>query len=306
MLKYYFILFLTSLSCVCLAQTNDVCYGNLLTRIIREGKVANTSQLLYCRNTRGDSLSVYLVAEGVVSEASIFYFTEIPDGLYLYNISMLSSQQMNDSLRIDFQDVTHTVAINRKDSYVLFPGYYKELKQDVKVKHSVMAILNLLSDNLGDYPISITLPLLSYTPQFDKQIQKAKVLTIRSQSDLTDTWTCNYLYNNDNLLDSVSEVSTEEIRFHKKIRYINSKPASISTYLNIEDRQVTERKIDYKNHRNTLIWQEQVDESGKNRQTILSVSLTWRDLGQLQKMKLTTTEVFQLLKSAHPATKHTD
>ena len=288
--------FFVCFTCVCYAQTNDSCYGIVLTRITNDGKAKDTCKLLYCRNTVDDRLSVYTVAEGVVSEAIAYHLTASKNGLYLYS-KPLPGEQVTDSLHIDFQDEKNAVLINRIDRYVLFPTYYNRFKQQVKAEHSITALLNLLSDGLGDYPITGALPLLNYKPQLDKQIRKATIVTQRSQADMKDTWTCNYYYNIYNKLDSVSAKSPDETRFYKKVCYHASKPLSVSTYLNIEDRQVTHKTIRYDNsNHNILKWQERVNELGKKRETILSVALTWHDLGQLRNIEPKPAEVLQLLK----------
>ena len=295
MIKACYIFLFVCFTCVCRAQTNYNCYGVVLTRININGTAKDTSKLLYCRNIADDRLSVYTVAMGVVSEATAYHLTASKYGLYLYSRS-LPGEQTTDSLRIDFQDGKNTVLINTTDRYVLFPTHYARFKQDVNGKHSIMALLSLLADALGDYPIANALPLLNYTPQLNQQIKKATVVTQRSQADMKDTWTCKYYYNKYNKLDSVSVKSPEETRFYKKVRYRSSKPASVSTYLNIEDRQVTEKTIRYGNSSyNVLKWQEQVDELGKNRETTLSVTLTRHDLGQMKKIEPTNAEVLQLL-----------
>ncbi|MGZ3873690.1 MAG: hypothetical protein ACXVJD_12280 [Mucilaginibacter sp.] len=296
MIKACYIFLFVCFTCVCRAQTTDTCYGIVLTRITTNGKEKDTSRVLYCRNTAGDRLSVYTIAEGVVSEAIAFQLTASKNGLYLYS-RLLPDKQPTDSLRIEFQDVKNTVMVNRNDRYVLFPTYYNRFKQQVKARHSIAVLLNLLADGLGDYPITSALPLLHYKPQSDKQIRKATVITQRSQADMRDTWTCSYYYGKNNKLDSVHAKSTDETRFYKKVRYHASKPVSVSTYLNIEDRQVTYKTTRYDDsNRNLLKWQEQVDELGKNRETTLSVALTRHDLGQMQKIEPTNAEVLQLLK----------
>jgi hypothetical protein len=296
MIKACYIFFFVCFAGVCRAQMDDNYYGVVLNRVIIDGAEKGTSKLLYCRNIADDRLSVYTVAMGVVSEATAYHLSASKNGMYLYS-RPLPGKQVSDSLRIDFQDKKNTVLINKYDRYVLFPAYYSRFKQEVKEKHSIMALLNLLADGLGDYPIANVLPLLNYAPQLDKQIERATVVTQRSQADMKDTWTCNYYYNKYNKLDSVSARSREETRFNKKVRYRSSKPASVSTYLNIEDRHVTEKTIryDHSNH-NVLKWQEQVEEMGKNRETTLSVALTRHDLGQMQKIEPTNAEVLQLFK----------
>jgi hypothetical protein len=297
MMKTCYIFFFVCFTSVCRAQSGDTYFGVVLTRITTDGKEKDTSRLLCIRNTADDRMSLYTAVGNIISEAIAYHLTASKNGLYLYS-RRLSDEQVTDSLRIDFQDEKNIVLINRIDRYVLFPAYYTRFKQEVTAKHSIMALLNLLSDALGDYPISNVLPLLNYKPQSYKQIIKATVVTQRSQADMTDTWICNYYYSKNNKLDSISVKSPDEIRFYKKVFYYASKPISVSTYLNIEDRQVIRKTIHYGNSsRNILKWQEQVTELGKNRETTLSVSLISDDLGQLQKIQPTPAEVIQLLRS---------
>jgi len=292
---------LLSLICfgsVCFAQAKDAYYGTVITKIDRSDTDADTSRMLYCRNLAGDRLSVYTVTEGVLSEGSAYHLTAVNNGLFCYRRSLTSGEEMQDSISIAFHDKSYAVVINKTDRYTLFPAYYVAFKQEVKTRHSIMALLNLLSDAIGDYPISDALPLLSYTPKLVKQISRARILTQRSQADVKDTWTCNYYYNKGNQLDSISAFSPEEIRFSKQIHYRGSELRSIITYVNIESRQITSRSINYDiSSRSTIKWREGVYETGKNRESLISVTLNKNDLGVLTKMEPSKAEVLELLTS---------
>jgi hypothetical protein len=297
MAKFCYLLLFICFSCVCFAQRPDAYYGKILTMITANGTEADTSQLLYCRNNANDRLSVYTVRNGLVSDATAYQLTKAKNGLYLYTRSLRPGQQIKDSLHVGFNDIAHVVVINTTDRYLLFPQSYALFKQQVKAKHSIMALLNLLSDAVGDYPISDMLPLLNYTPQLNKQVIQAKIVTQRSQADMKDTWTCNYYYNKDHQLDSVSAANSEEIRYRKKVNYSRLHVKSINTYLNVEDRQVTDRTIRYDNSNlNTIKCQERVNELGKNRETTLLVSLKSRDIRMMRKIEPSTAEVIELLK----------
>jgi hypothetical protein len=204
---------------------------------------------------------------------------------------------MKDSLRVNFQDQTHTIIINTVDRYTLFPAFYARLKLEVQVKHSIMASLNLLSDNLGDYSIADALPLVNFRPHLAQQIQQARIITQRSQADMKDTWTCRYFYNKENKLNSVNASSPEEVRFHKKVRYNKNETLTINTYNNIESRQTTNRAINYgRGSRSPVKWRERYDETGKDQETISSATLTWHDLGMLRYISPSNAEVLKLLK----------
>lgn len=284
---------------ICRAQANHSYYGVVLTQISNNHTGVDTSRLLYCRNIADDRLSVYVVRGGVVAEATAYQLGQAKNGLFCYSKSLLPGEETNDTLGIAFQDKTHTVVINSTDRYILFPAYYARFKREVKVRHSIMALLNLLSDAIGDYPIANVLPLLSFTPVLDQQIYKARVVTQRSQADMKDTWTCNYYYTRRHQLDVVSASSADEVRFHKKVHYSGSNATSVSTFLNIESRQTTNRSVIYnKANRSFLKWKEQVYETGKNRETFTSVNITRHDLGMLQKIEPTIAEVLKMLTPA--------
>jgi len=224
----------------------------VLTQTI-EGR--GKSQTRYKSNLRGDSL--------VANQSTTFRVSVVAKNAYL----IINA----DTLRLDFNDANFILGVN-EDRYQLYATYYHQLKEEVMVRHSVIAILKLLEDGIGDYPIEEALPLILFTPQITKQIQSATIITQRTQADMKDIWHCNYHYNGNGKLDSVSAASDEETRFSKKIVFKKGKISSIKTFRNIEDRQVSSRTISYADP-STLRWKEVVEETGKNRETELNVKL---------------------------------
>ncbi|MFD2145442.1 hypothetical protein [Mucilaginibacter antarcticus] len=302
MVKALLILILTCVASVSFAQQNDSYYGMVITKVTNDGSSGDTSKLLYCRNKSGSLLSVYTVRGRIVAVGTAYSIKAGKDGLYFYSRPKLSTPLTTDSLRIDFKDTEHIILINKHDSYSLYPAYYTRFKQEVASNHSVIALLGLLEDGIGDYPIEDALPLIGYTPQLDQHIQQAKVMTQRSQSDLIDTWICTYRYNKSHKLTAISAVDGELSRFTKKIIYNGAKASSIQLYLNIEDRQVTDRTISYdRKDRLSLKWKERVLETGKNRETGLSTSFYWHDLGMFLKIDPSPAEILYTLR---PATKN--
>ncbi|RZM05750.1 MAG: hypothetical protein EOO88_54440 [Pedobacter sp.] len=177
-----------------------------------------------------------------------------------------------DTLHISFSDDKQQVSVNR-DVYRLYPAFYTRFKQAILLKHDVMAILNLLGDNIGDYPIEAALPLLLFSPQMERKIQSARITTQRSQADVSDTWDCVYGYNKSGNLVSVSANSSEELRFSKKMRYQGNRIVSLSTYRSIETRKITDRTITYFGTA-MLKWHDEVVETGKNRESEQHITLT--------------------------------
>ncbi len=279
-------------------QMNDSSYGMVITKIQKGSIGRDTSRYLYVRNKGDDRITVYTIAGGVVMEATAYRLGAAGSSLWLYSHPVLSDGLITDSTRIDLEDETSTVIINKSDSYQLFPDSYARFKEETTRKHSIMALLNLLSDGLGDYPILATLPLVNYRPVVTKQINQAIIKTQRSQADMIDTWTCRYFYNRSQKLDSIVAKSAEEIRFTKKVRYQKGGSVRINTFLDIESRQTTGRSILYDhNERAPVKWRESYLETGKNRETSSSITLTWNDLGMLRNHEPTNSEIMNMLKS---------
>ena len=288
-------------SSVCFCQTNDSSYGMVITKIQQGSTGSDTSRYLYVRNKGDDRLTVYTIAGGVVSERTAYRLGAAGSSLWLYSRPLLTDEPTTDSTRIDLQDKTNTVIINKQDRYQLFPDSYARFKEETTRKHSIMALLNLLSDCLGDYPILATLPLVNYRPVVAKQIKQAIIKTQRSQADMIDSWTCQYFYNRSQKLDSVVARSVEEIRFTKKVLYHNGGLIRINTYLNIESRQTTDRSAFYGPTDHAPVkWRELYLETSKNRETSSNITLTWNDLGMLRNHEPTNAEIMKMLK---PATK---
>ena len=224
----------------------------LLTKITSD---RDTSQLLYTITAAGDSL--------VIDRNIVFMVKPAPKGVYFICEA--------DTLYLTFQDQEKTIRIG-KDIYRLYPDFYLQFKKAVLTNHSVIAVLKLLEDNIADYPIEQALMLTLFAPQTRKAIRSARISTQRSKSELIDVWNCVYSYDKNGLLQSVTAASTEETRFQKKMSYLNQKLTKMQLYRSIESRQITDRKIIYLS--NSLIkWQQNVLETGKNRESEQSVTL---------------------------------
>lgn len=288
-----FVCFTSTIFC----QTNDSSYGVVITKIQQGSVGRDTCRYLYVRNKGDDRLTVYTIGGGVVSEGTAYRLGAAGSSLWLYSRPVLSVGPITDSTRIDLQDETSTVIISESDRYQLFPDSYARFKEETAGKHSIIALFYLLSDGLGDYTISATLPLVNYRPVVAKQIKQAIIKTQRSQADMIDVWTCRYFYNRSQKLDSIVAKSAEEIRFTKKVRYQKGWSVRINTFLDIESRQTTDRSILYDhNERAPVKWRESYLETGKNRDTSSSITLTWNDLGMLRNQEPTNAEIIKMLK----------
>ncbi len=254
--------------------------------------------MLYVSNRAGDSLAVYTTTGAVINEGIVYHLAVANDAVSLI-AKPVDENEPADSLTIRFDDATQGVFIN-KDSYILYPAYFSEFKQAVLVKHSVMAVFGLLQDKLGDYPIPNVLPLLLFSPKMGtaKGIQQARVVTARSQSDeVTDTWNCVYHYNKNGKLSTVNASADQAVYFTKNISYSATSVSTIKYYRNIEDRQVTDGLITYTPGNAAILkCQEEVLETGKNRETSLQFTLRKKALGPIKSMVMSRTEVLRLIK----------
>lgn len=248
MQKLLFPLSLVFLTHCCYAQRQVT----TLTRTTSDG---DTSKTIYQTTAAGDSL--------IINNTAIYCIIAASKGVFLI--------ANNDTLRVNFLDNTYQILIN-SDTYYLYPAFYAQFKQAVLQRHSVVTLLQLLEDHIGDYPIEDALPFVLFTPQTTKRIRKAVVRTTRSQSDLIDVWKCSYIYNKSGQLVSVTAASEEEVHFNKKLKYSGNKVISIDTHMDIETRQITDKNIIYPGN-NTIKWHQTVLETGKNRESELSVTL---------------------------------
>ncbi|KQM68543.1 hypothetical protein ASE74_24015 [Pedobacter sp. Leaf216] len=277
--------------------------GILLTRYVsakyEQENERDTSKILYVHNTLGDSLFVYKVAGGILSEATAYVLTSTNNGLNLHIKSVLSNSDVNEGLKVIFQDSDHSVLINQNDRYILYPKFYSLLKQQVEVKHSILSLFDFLEDYIEDYEITDIYPILLSANQgrWEKKIQQSKVTVKRSQSQLKDTWNFKYQYNNKGNIESVKAASADEVHFSKKISYLNPAAIEMTTYRNNEDRQITSRKAVFSPSKSIpLKWKDNVEETGKNLETEIFTTIARKSLSKIKLIHMTQAEVLKLVR----------
>ena len=243
-----YLLSLLLLTSVCKGQQRPI-------KLTIASSTGEKSHITFSTSKKGDSL--------IISNGTIFRLTIQQKTALLITGT--------DTLKIAFKDQGAKVIVGI-DTYLLYPKFYTQFKQAVLVNKSVMSILYLLEDQIGDYPLQPVIPLILFSPQTEKRIRSATVITRRSQADMSDTWTCTYRYNNSEKLVSVSAENSEELRFSKKISYNNAGISTIITYLSLETRQITDRIISYPAN-NTLNYHQKTLETGKNRESEYSVTI---------------------------------
>lgn len=278
-----------------------ICSGILLTRFTEVksegGKEKDTSKILYVQNSLKDSLFVYKIADGILSEATAYSLSGDSKGLYLHAKSILNGGGSIEPLKITFSDAKRTVLVNQNE-YKLFPEFYAKVKQQVGIKHSIISLFNLLEDYLEDYSINdIYQVLLSDSQErWGKGIQQSKITTQRSQSDLKDTWNYRYQYNRSGRLELVKGTSAEEIHFSKKMSYLNPGLIEMNIYRNTEDRQIISRKVTYNPSKlNLLKLTEHIEITGKDTEVITTTTISRKIIGKLMSLQMSQKEVIKLV-----------
>ncbi|MEJ7559839.1 MAG: hypothetical protein WKF66_16125 [Pedobacter sp.] len=295
---------LFNLSCVG-QQTKARAAGNhavLITKTVvtksTQGNEREITKTLYTSTASGDQYFAYTLANGSITEATNYILNTTKSGLFLITSRLFSSQHETDSLRIRFNDTDHLVIVDNADQYELFPASYTVFKHQVNEKHNILVLLKLLKDNIGSYPIESMLPLIvvSKPDAIDKQIKQASITTARNQSDeIKDAWTCTYRYDKAGKIISVKAVADDQVRFYKTLTYLSGNIA-IKTHRNIEDRQITDRVMNY-NPKNTasIRWTDKVVETGKNLETSSVTTLVKRNFKVVNKANMSQQEVLKLI-----------
>jgi hypothetical protein len=277
--------------------------GILLTQLTEvkseQGNERDTTRILYLQNSSKDSLFVYKIAEGVISESTAYILTGSSKGLYLTAKSIFGDAETLNKLQIKFSDTEHALLINQQDKYLLYPKFYASIKQEINTKHAVVGLFDLLEDYLDDYSIRDIYPVLlsENRARWGKIIQHAKIITQRNQSDLKDTRDSKYQYNSQGKLLSVKATSSAETHFSKKMSYINSSTIKMDIYRNTEDRQILSRKVIYNPLKNNqLNITDQVEETGQNKETILITKIHKKNIGKVKSLYLSQLEIKKLVK----------
>ncbi len=289
MFKYSLLLLLFGCLTQLRAHNNAGYTATVISRIVDN----DTTRMLYCQKNTGEQIRVYRVESGLVSAATEYTLAKTRDG-FILRVEPLTGGQLNkDSLLISF-DKDHTLIINHHDRYVLFPAFYQIIKSQLVQQHQLMPLLYLLCDAIGDYPLEQVMPLLLFKQSTTEHILSARIVTRRSQADMTDNWNVKYRYSN-HRLTAISAVNKEETRFTKTINY-KGKRCLVNTYRNIESRQTVNQTIVLNgDDPNRIRLNETVYESGKDRETNSKITFVKLDLGKIAHAEMTTAVVVRLI-----------
>lgn len=216
----------------------DVYENDVLIENYKEKKVLS---YIYNINEKGNSVEYFDTSDKTAEEATpiIYFFKENQNNGE--QVLLIKDNEIYDSLKIKFSDKFNSVLINGRDAYYLNSKYYIELKQKVKFNNSILDLVDLLDDNLGDYPYQFAYlnKISTNNKYFNKnfKIKKAKIITNRTQSNQQDIWNVTYCYDKDNVLKSVSKKSLDnEVSFEKKLLLKKGTEYIYKIYINVESR----------------------------------------------------------------------
>ncbi|MCJ7934545.1 MAG: hypothetical protein MUW56_13170 [Chryseobacterium sp.] len=161
-----------------------------------------------------------------------------------------------DSMIIKFTDQHQTVTINQNDVYTLNQAYYTELKNSIYTQNNILDLVDLLDDNLGDYPYQFKYlsRISSYKKYKDHNVTiiKASLKTNRTQSDEKDTWNVMYTYDKNNILQSIIKKSTDgEAAFEKKMVSKSGTEYKYKVRNNVESRYEDKDEITFDINKHT-------------------------------------------------------
>lgn len=127
-----------------------------------------------------------------------------------------------DTLSFHFIQKGNSILVNQ-DEYVLNKSYFSFLKKKVLKNKNITEIIDFLDDNLGNYFLSDEIFLMSSKSKYKNkfQILRAKVKTIKSDSDGLDFWKISYHYDKNGLLSMKKINEKEEFSLIKKRKYID-------------------------------------------------------------------------------------
>lgn len=223
-------------------------------KIIPNDMVKKEFSYLFKLNMRKDSIFYYDVSDNPLNQVLPIIFT-LKSGKGNKAVFLMRENESLSSLNILFSDKQKSITIN-KDIYILNSLYYNELKKSICNDNNILDFVDLLDDNLGDYPYQFdSLSKISSYKKYRNnrlKILSAKIYTSRTQSDTKDTWSVSYNYNNRDVLMSVTKKSNVgEIGFEKKLLSHKGTEYRYKIYSNSESRFEDKNEITFDIDKNT-------------------------------------------------------
>lgn len=210
----------------------------------------------YVISAKNDSISYYDLSYSTLNKTPpIIYILKKNKQTDELNL-IIQENKVLDSINIKFSDETKSIIIDNHDTYFLNSDYYNELKKTVYSNANILDIVDLLDDILGSYPYQFNhLTKVSSNKKYkgkNFKITKAKIWTVRTQSDIIDIWDVNYEYDKNNVLTSVIKKSVEnELGFEKKLLSKKESRYKYKIYNNVESRYVDNDEIIFDVEKNT-------------------------------------------------------
>jgi len=208
--------------------------------LVKSDKTKKTFTYVYNISSKKDSILYYDTSYEPINKISPIIFAlkkeQNENTLHLF----INENGILETLYISFSDSYKSITVN-KDIYFLNSLYYNQLKRTILINKNILDLIDLLDDDLGDYPYQFNylLKITSNRKYKNKKLKilSAKIYTTRTQSDIQDIWNVEYKYNKNGILIYVIKKSIDrEISYEKKLLFQNGREYKYKIYSNIESR----------------------------------------------------------------------
>ncbi|MDP9958122.1 hypothetical protein [Epilithonimonas hungarica] len=261
-MKALYIFFIFSYS-YCFAQNHKTIikeeYVTLKTyendKLVKSDRTKKTFTYVYDISSKKDSISYYDISYEPIDKISPTIFVLKKEQNENNLLLLINENGTSDTLHISFFDNSKSITIN-KDIYFLNSLYYNQLKSTILINKNILDLIDLLDDDLGDYPYQFK-DLLKITSNnkyknSKLKILSAKIYTTRTQSDTQDIWNVNYKYNkNGVLMYLIKKSNDEEIGYEKKLLSQKGREYKYKIYSNVESRFEDNNVIAFDTDKNT-------------------------------------------------------
>jgi hypothetical protein len=226
-------------------------------KLVKNSIVKTVFNYTYSYNLKKDTVLYYDCSGKKSNNNNPILFILKPFGkLNKSKLLIIENKSLIDSLVLNFEDSSNAIEVNGRDTYFLNAPYYQELKNQLSINGNIADLVDFLDDHLGDYPYQLQYinALNSYKKYHtaNYKIMSASIVTLREANDYLDKWKVNYGYNKSNVLNSISQISTEqEVRFEKKLISNQGSLYRYYEHRNIESRFEDQDSVSFDINKNT-------------------------------------------------------
>ncbi|MCU7618758.1 hypothetical protein NZ698_16300 [Chryseobacterium sp. PBS4-4] len=224
-------------------------------KLVKSDKTKKTFTYIYNISSKNDSILYYDISDEPINKISPIIFALKKEQNENTLLLLINDNRILETLHISFSDSSKSITVN-KDAYFLNSLYYNQLKKTILINNNILDLIDLLDDDLGDYPYQFNY-LLKITSQRKYKNKKLKILsakiyTTRTQSDIQDIWNVGYKYNKNGALMYVIKKSIDkEISYEKRLLFQKKGEYKYKIYSNVESRFENNNVITFDIDKNT-------------------------------------------------------